>query len=354
MLSKHVDKQTDEWAYCVTFIQFAYNTSTKASACISPYEALSGRMTRLPLDTTLPFAYNRTLDIKTAIEDNQILARAAIAESRQDAVRRNTHSNVRVYQAGNLVSVHLVTPHAGEPDKLQSKWQGPCTVLRQISPVAYEVHTLCRRKSIDYFKVDKLKPYVARDEPTSTGGETSVIPALGIPPLQPFERVTRSRTAALKAQGMITTVLLTLLFFVAATRNPAFGPRPLCDCARMRGGGFMDSSPRVSCKILRQMSNDKNKSIVKGKLKKQYTVYENDEASIRVEAYKCFRWYNIRHVRELRLENTYNSPDQGLVYIGTECWSLQTSHMCDGKAMEQVENAWRYSNSPEEQGEWEP
>lgn len=161
MLSKYVDKEKDEWAYYVPFIQFAYNTSIQASARISPYEALFGRMARLPLDTTLPLVFNRTLDIKNAIEDNQTLARAAIAESQQDAVRRNTSSNVRVYQAGDLVSVHLFTPHTGEPDKLQSNWQGPCTVLRQMSPVVYEVQTLRRRKPIDYFNVDKLKPYVS-------------------------------------------------------------------------------------------------------------------------------------------------------------------------------------------------
>lgn len=195
MLYKFVHKKTDEWAYFVPFIQFAYNSAIQSTMTISPYEALFGRPARLPLDATLPLVARQNIDTKEAIADQQAIAQAAIAQRHMRAVQRNDTFNVHVYKPGDLVSVHLTKMVKGEPNKLQSSWHGPCRVLRSTdSPDVYETQTMRKRKPVDYFNIEKIKPYVARDEQTAKRGAISAadIPKPPVSSVRPFEHNAQS------------------------------------------------------------------------------------------------------------------------------------------------------------------
>lgn len=169
MLAKYVSSDHSDWDIALPYVTFAYNSSRHDTAGYSPFFLLFGREPTLPLDTTIPLPAAPTsqyaLDAISRAAHARETARARLLTSQANQRRRydQRHRDVH-FSPGSLVLLWSPTRHVGLSDKLLSRYTGPYRVLREVTPVTYEITPAASPSSstpraTDIVHVARLKQY---------------------------------------------------------------------------------------------------------------------------------------------------------------------------------------------------
>lgn len=179
MLSTCINTNQKDWDTFIPYVLYAFRVSRQDSTKESPYYLTFGRDPILPIDlsistTNIPQipVNSYAKELASRLHDAYVLARANMerAQSRQQEYYDRTHIEAPTYSAGQLVWL-FTRPRAVKPliKKFLFPWQGPFTIVRQTSPVNYELfnpNTDDKRRLYQIVHVNRLKPYVARHPPT--------------------------------------------------------------------------------------------------------------------------------------------------------------------------------------------
>jgi hypothetical protein len=147
MLSMYVSSDHRDWDEVVAAVTFAYNTSRHESTRHTPFYLLYGREAMTPTDISF--------NIPVGIDDPETDYPTRLAKALQKARMLVKHRMQRVherqkeqydrshrhvqYNMRDLVLVYKPIRKIGKSEKLLHRWFGPFQVMRQTTPVNYEV-----------------------------------------------------------------------------------------------------------------------------------------------------------------------------------------------------------------------
>ena len=211
MLSKFVHDNQKDWDEHLPFMMMAYRTAQHDSTGVSPTEAMLGRQTEVPIDIVigapprnedelvgLP-AYVQNLKDRLEYTHDYVRKSSAIATETQKRSydhRATKHS----YSVGDAVWLHTQTRKRGVSPKLTRPWQGPFTIIKQLSDVTYRIQKSHRSKPTVVHS-NRLKPYKGRDPPTwfkklddSNPTEVTQHIATQTDPIQDIEEISTNET----------------------------------------------------------------------------------------------------------------------------------------------------------------
>ena len=154
LLRIYVDWDQTNWDECIDHILFAYRTQPLDGYGFSPFFLSYGREPVLPTEVLL----GEDAIVEQHMDDFSVdllqTLRATYKKftDRQDDQRERQklnydkrHQHVE-YELGMLVLIWQPGRRKGVSGKLLSKWKGPFTVTKQLSPVNYEVRSMDGRK----------------------------------------------------------------------------------------------------------------------------------------------------------------------------------------------------------------
>ena len=171
MLRKFVKEEPKDWDRYLPYMLFAYREVPEASTGFSPFELLYGRAVRGPL-AVLKESWTDENPEDTNVVEYVLNARqklSSMAELVQENLERaqkkqksyyDQNARGKRYEVGEEVLVMLPC----SANKLRSAWQGPFPIVRQVSPVDYEVDTGRHRKRLRIFHVNLLRKWKDRDK----------------------------------------------------------------------------------------------------------------------------------------------------------------------------------------------
>ncbi|KZS10102.1 Uncharacterized protein APZ42_025511 [Daphnia magna] len=151
MLSMYVSADHRDWDEALPYVCFAYNTARQESTGYSPFILLYGREPMFPIDLELGADANPRLVTSRTAPDYATQVVTELAKARalvhtrlgvaQDNQRREYDSRHRELQfkVGDQVLVCKPFRKVKRAEKLLHCWQGPFKVIRQTTPVDYEV-----------------------------------------------------------------------------------------------------------------------------------------------------------------------------------------------------------------------
>ena len=166
MLRKAADDEGKDWDRLLPYLLFAYREVPQASTGFSPFELVYGRHVRGPLDVlkesweTSSRSTESVVSYVLTIQERLEKLRDLVHENLQDAQATqkawyDRHARNREFQSGDQVLVLLPT----STNKLLAGWRGPYTVLRQVSPVNYEIEITDARKKRRIFHINMLRQW---------------------------------------------------------------------------------------------------------------------------------------------------------------------------------------------------
>ena len=166
MLRKAADDEGKDWDRLLPYLLFAYREVPQASTGFSPFELVYGRHVRGPLDVlkesweTSSRSTESVVSYVLTIQERLEKLRDLVHENLQDAQATqkawyDRHARNREFQPGDQVLVLLPT----STNKLLAGWRGPYTVLRQVSPVNYEIEITDARKKRRIFHINMLRQW---------------------------------------------------------------------------------------------------------------------------------------------------------------------------------------------------
>ena len=158
----------------------AYRASPQETTGLSPNFLMFGREVGIPLSILagkVPGSTGEvseaeyTLKVRERLEEAFEVARVSSSAAQQ---RQKRIYDLKVcgqpYQVGEKVWVYNPAKTKGITPKLQSKWQGPCTILKKLSDANYVVKRP-RARNTEVVHFDRLKPCFERtpvsEEPTT-------------------------------------------------------------------------------------------------------------------------------------------------------------------------------------------
>lgn len=196
-----------DWESGLPGAMFALRSVPHEATGFSPAELVYGRALRSPMrlireqwedhqsDITV---LEYVLDLLQQLQDTREIAESNMHEAQQRAKSyydRNTRP--RTYREGDKVLVLRPT----RANKLQVHWDGPFTVLRQLSDTTYMVEFRGRKKEVRTYHTNLMKPYVSSTHVVSV--------ALNVPEEQPSEMAEWGEIGNSKqsVEGIVSTVV---------------------------------------------------------------------------------------------------------------------------------------------------
>ena len=164
----------------VPYALMAYRASPQETTGLSPNFMMFGREVgislsilagKVPGSTGEVSEAEYTLKVRERLEEAFKVARVSSSAAQQ---RQKKIYDLKVcgqpYQVGEKVWVYNPAKTKGITPKLQSKWQGPCTILKKLSDANYVVKRP-RARNTEVVHFDRLKPCFERtpvsEEPTT-------------------------------------------------------------------------------------------------------------------------------------------------------------------------------------------
>ena len=183
MLSMYVSRDHKDWDTTLPFVRFAYNTSRQETTGKSPFYLMHGRHPVLPIDTIFgadpdprhlvpvesggPENYEMWMlgNLQRAFAEVDTRSQRAQRKYKQhyDKQRREGER----FQPSQQVLVYRPTRKVGLAEKLLHRWHGPYNIIRQITPLNYEVQ-LNPYKKTEIVHVERLKSFVNLTDPGPT------------------------------------------------------------------------------------------------------------------------------------------------------------------------------------------
>ena len=200
MLSMYVDQEHTWWDESLPYITFAYNTARQESTQHTPYFLTHGREPRLPLDIQLGVdpnsenweSHGTSGKLHKQLHEALEWVKKHLPTVQQAYKNRYDEGRVSVqYWKGDLVLLWKPKPRPGLTRKLNHYWHGPYEVIKQLTPLSYEVQD-CLKKKISKTHVSLMKPYRMRGRPSEQDCENFGNPSklsceLAAPPMPPPE-----------------------------------------------------------------------------------------------------------------------------------------------------------------------
>ncbi|KZS18242.1 Uncharacterized protein APZ42_015657 [Daphnia magna] len=168
MMSMYISSDQKNWDGMLQHICFAYNTSRQESTGFSPFFLLYGRDQILPIDlilgslsdsqgeTEISYA-NKMMENLTAAR-SIVRTRLSQVQEKQKRYYDASHRDV-TFQKGEKVLVYKPIRKKGKSDKLLHRLVGPFIVVRQTTPVNYEVKLVNEKTKSDIVHVASMKPF---------------------------------------------------------------------------------------------------------------------------------------------------------------------------------------------------
>lgn len=170
LLRQYVNADQDNWDDILPICAMAYNGSVHSSTGFSPYYLMYGHEMRLPLELVIPIYPEENVSTQETSVDQfvrrmsdtfsyvyrqnrQSLQHAMAAQKKVYDKRRHE----KYYKPGDGVWLFNPKRRVGRTPKLDSPWEGPYTVIRNIGEVVCQIQQNRKSKSKIVHK-DKLLP----------------------------------------------------------------------------------------------------------------------------------------------------------------------------------------------------
>ena len=153
-LSKYSQEERQVWDTKLAEVVYAYNTAVQESTKHTPFEAMFGRMARLPVD----FNSAKHFDPDVALEDycarkegnglelcgrhkmeQEIKANVAKAQAKQKKYYDNRHGAVSCFRVDAVVLKKDFTRHKRKGGKLDYCWQGPFIITAALGKDSFRL-----------------------------------------------------------------------------------------------------------------------------------------------------------------------------------------------------------------------
>jgi hypothetical protein len=170
-LSLFVNEKQTNWTKYVKPICFAYNATVQASSNYSPTEILFGRKAILPPDINLqinkikgtPNEY--ALNLAKYLDEVKVKVLENLEKSHiKDKIRYDSKHRDVVYHKGDKVLFYNPAIVEGKQNKLLKRYSGPHVIIRQCSPLLYELDFKPTPLKPNIVNVSRLKPFYDREE----------------------------------------------------------------------------------------------------------------------------------------------------------------------------------------------
>eukprot|EP00112_Aurelia_sp_Birch-Aquarium-sp1_P017146 Seg3954.3 transcript_id=Seg3954.3/GoldUCD/mRNA.D3Y31 product="Retrovirus-related Pol polyprotein from transposon 412" protein_id=Seg3954.3/GoldUCD/D3Y31 len=164
MLSMYVSKHQRDWDRFIPFALFAYRTAVQDSTKETPFYLIYGRDPCLPLDVVLsaPISkYVSTNDYKQEVirrtQEARYVAQQSIERAQfNQATNYNKNAKEVEFKVGDRIWLYSPQVKSGLSSKLSHLWNGPCRIVRKLSPANVEIEEGPRRKTIVHVNICKL------------------------------------------------------------------------------------------------------------------------------------------------------------------------------------------------------
>ena len=157
-LAKFAQENRETWDAKLQEVVYAYNTAVQESTKHTPFEAMFGRVGRLPVDFNADPAYNAHVKLQE-FQDAESPGSLECAEKRQrteDAIRGNIkraqrkqkehydlkHGAASCFSVGTVVLKKDFTRKKRKGGKLDYRWQGPYVICASVGKGLFRLKQL--------------------------------------------------------------------------------------------------------------------------------------------------------------------------------------------------------------------
>jgi len=171
----YVSSDQRDWDVMLPYVVFSYNTSVQESTGFTPFYLLYGREARIPLDLALGVSADGLLpEEEASLPHDKRLVRT-LQKARQTVNLRMEHVKMKQkerydegrrevkFSIGDLVLIYKPIRKVGKSDKLLHRWLGPYRVIKETTPVNYEVKLCSGKGKSDIVHVCRMKPFHQMD-----------------------------------------------------------------------------------------------------------------------------------------------------------------------------------------------
>ena len=173
MMRSLTPEDRNTWDEFIPHFLFAYREVPSQVTGFAPFELLYGRQVRGPLSVIKSNWVDRDheetdvvthlLQMRKRIDSFMQQANSTLADNQEKMKAHYDKGAVqRIFEPGDQVLVFLPDSAA----KLDSKWQGPYSIVRKINEVNYVVNMADKRKKHRVFHINMLKEWYNRKEDT--------------------------------------------------------------------------------------------------------------------------------------------------------------------------------------------
>ena len=171
MVSKMIepDRRQMDWDEKLQLALFAYRSTPHTSTGESPNMLILGREANMPIDILmerpLPDEHdNLHTDYARELRNNLVMAyERARKHLKQSAIRQKSHfdkkANGTKIKTGQFVWLSKKVTKRGMSPKLDTRWEGPYLVVKQLSDVVFRIQRSGPRGQQKVVHYDRLKPY---------------------------------------------------------------------------------------------------------------------------------------------------------------------------------------------------
>jgi len=171
MLSKFVQENQQNWDQLLPLLAMAYRSAIHESTGCTPNELMFGCDVRQPVDpvfssppvpATPPDSTNFPRNLRGQVRKVHQLARENLdTASRQQKRLYDQRSQANSYWEGEKVWLYNPQSEKGRSPKLQTPWEGPWKVTKQVSDEVYRIQRTPKGKP-KFVHHDHLNPFLER------------------------------------------------------------------------------------------------------------------------------------------------------------------------------------------------